>query len=200
MSPFTALALATVLTRDPIGVPRSPETPELTEKIEEVSRDTPPPWKGLTPHQVEALLLVTAYEESHISMNPPGPNDGGKAHCAFQIHSDGTPWAPRIHTIDGCVRAAMVWLRSSAEMAPDAPLAQYYGSAANPKVREWAAARLHRAMRLADDTEAKLRAWELDERLKTAERIEEQKERTREELEENCAEALDEMLPENDGS
>ena len=155
---FTAVALSMILGSE---TPRPRDADALANAIGAVV-DHESPWEDKSQNQLKALLLVTAYEESHFRMDAIG--DSGKAHCALQIHASPSSVA----TTESCVRVGIQFMRESARMAhalghPDRPLAQYCGGILVPKAQRIAVARIARALKLARDVETWIAEHDDDE-------------------------------------
>lgn len=157
--PFIAIALSMILGSE---TPRPKDADRIAAAIETVVSKETTPWEGHSAHDLEAVLLVTAYEESHFSMDAVG--DSGSALCALQIHTS----RDSVRTPEQCVTVGIQFLKESARMAhalqkPNHLLAQYCGGTLVPKAQRIGVRRMARSMKLARDAEAFLAQHEHDE-------------------------------------
>jgi hypothetical protein len=141
--------------------------------IESIARVVPAAseWGGPhTLHEREAIVLVTAMEESGFRMDATG--DSGHSHCMLQIWTRNQRERDEVATVDGCVRIGVQRFEESAKIArahghSEWELAQYAGGYERAGARALAERRLRRALQLARDTEEKMRkdAWVTGEEL-----------------------------------
>lgn len=132
MSPIQALLWAALA-----GMPHHPDAPRIVEAIATVATEDEP-LPGKSPEETAVYMLVNAYYES--SLNPRAKGDGGKAHCAFQVHAHGELADPK-----ECARVGLRMMRHSWG-ACDEPLAMYISGRCDvPIARLRSAIRVRRA-------------------------------------------------------